>query len=117
MNWRKLIKEYNEWLLFPIALSLFFIAPKVYMVFDPTAGRFDAGIFHSAIYSIAILFLFSGVSWFIIKVKFPVLKQYLDDMAENNLIKGLSKQQQSAIVAFCFYLAMIFAQILILFTL
>lgn len=117
MDFRKFIKEYNEWFLFPIALALFFLTPRIYRLVDPTAGQFDAGIFHSSIYAVAMLFLFSGIAWLILKIKFPDLKKYLDDAAEFEISKGVPHQQYRASIAFAIYFALIFIQVIILFSL
>ncbi len=103
MNWKRFFKVYNEWMAFPIALVLFFVAPRLYQIVDPTAGAFDAGIFHTSIYAIANLFLFSGVAWLIMKIKFPELKDYLDDSAEIQLVHGNPDKQKAAIMAFAIY--------------
>lgn len=115
MNWTKIIKEYNEWLSFPVAFLLFFLVPKVYQIFDPTAGAFDAGVFHSAIYAIAVLSLFSGVAWLFLKLKFPTLKKYLDDNAEDDLIAF--KNKTAATTAFAIYFGYMILLYLILNTL
>ena len=103
MNLKKFIKNYNEWFSLPLAFALFFLVPKLYRFFDPTAGAFDAGVFHSAIYAIALLNLFSGVSWFLLWMKFPDLKKFLDDEAEGYLHSGTQRQQIGAITAFAIY--------------
>ncbi|WP_420582082.1 hypothetical protein [Reichenbachiella sp.] len=113
MNWTKIIKQYNEWLTIPIALVLFFVAPGLYRLIDPTAGAFDAGVFHVNFYAIATLFLYSGVSWFLLKLKFPVLKKFLDDDAEDLLSAGDPRHKWGVILAFAIYLSFIFCLILI----
>lgn len=103
MNWLKFVKTYNEWFSFPIAIALFILTPKVYRLFDPTAGAFDAGIFHNAIYAIALLSLYSGVSWFFLWLKFPKLKQFLDDEAEERIMRGVPHQKIAGYFAFAVY--------------
>jgi hypothetical protein len=109
MNWMKFLKLYNEWLTLPLALVIFFVFPEFIRHFDPSAGAYDAGIFHGAIYAIAVFCLFSGFSWLMMWFNFPELKKYLDDKAETDLIDG--GYSIAAITAFAIY----FGYILILF--
>lgn len=108
MNWKKFIKTYNEWFSFPIALVLFFVTPHLYRLIDSEAGAFDYGVFHTAIFAIALLSLYSGVAWFMLLLKFPDLKRFLDDSAEKQIISGVPHQKQAGYFAFAVYFAYMF---------
>lgn len=94
---RKILKHFNGWIGFLIGTILFFVAPHVYHVFDPTAGQFDAGYIHPIVYAFTVITFASAMSWGMIYLLAPggfrVLDQWLEspEMAMDDRIKSLLK--------------------------
>lgn len=83
MNWKKFIRHYNGWIAFVIGTALFFIAPHLYRMVDPTAGQFDAGYIHPIIYAMTVVSFASGFAWFILKSLAPGQHAVLDHWLES----------------------------------
>jgi hypothetical protein len=87
-KFKMFIKNYNEWLSLPIAIVVYFAAPGLYRLADPTAGQFDAGYLHALIFAVVAINFSSGISWLMLKLNFPKLYKFWDDDFEDLLMEG-----------------------------
>jgi len=81
-RFRKLLMKYNGWLGFAVASLLFFAAPPLYRLVDPTAGQFDAGYIHPIIYAAVVVCFASGLAFFMVILTAPGLHQQFDKFLE-----------------------------------
>lgn len=102
-KFNKFIKNYNEWLSLPIAVVIYFMAPGIYRLFDPSAGQFDAGYLHSLIFAAVAINISSGISWFLLKLNFPKLYKFWDDDFETSLIDGGSGKDKAILYSYLIY--------------
>lgn len=105
----KFIKTYNELLSIPIALVLFFTFPRFYRQFDATAGAWDAGYLHILVFVLTAINLFSGVSWILMRLNFPIWYKYFDDNMEQEVLEdiGYRKALFPLTIYFLYFLAML----------
>ena len=114
---RKFLKTYNEWISLPLAVLLFILAPQIYRLYDPTAGAFDLGYFHSLIFAVIGLNIASGISWLMFKMNFPHLYRFWDDGLEALLMERHSEwehRKHAALYSMVIYLAYFLAIILLI---
>lgn len=71
MNWKTFLKRYNGWLCFAVGTLLFFAAPSMYHLIDPTAGQYDAGYIHPIIYALTVISFASGFAWLLLQLMAP----------------------------------------------
>lgn len=83
-TFKKILKTFNGWFGFAIASALFFIAPPVYRIFDPTAGQFDAGYLHPIIYAACVLCFGSGLAFALVFFTAPGLHKAFDEFLESD---------------------------------
>lgn len=84
MNWKKFLMRYNGWMGFIFGTIVFFIAPPIYRLIDPTAGQFDAGYIHPIIYAFTGLCFASASAFFMTKFTAPGPFAQLDRFFEND---------------------------------
>jgi hypothetical protein len=75
---KKFLMKYNGWLGFVVASLLFFAAPPLYRLIDPTAGQFDAGYLHPIIYASVVVCFASGLANVMLILTAPGLHEQLD---------------------------------------
>lgn len=75
---KKFLMKYNGWLGFVVASLLFFAAPPLYRLIDPTAGQFDAGYLHPIIYASVVVCFASGLANVMLILTAPGLHGHLD---------------------------------------
>ena len=81
-HFRKLLMKYNGWLGFAVATLLFFAAPPLYRLVDPTAGQFDAGYIHPIVYAAVVVCFASGLAFFMVILTAPGLHRQFDKFLE-----------------------------------
>lgn len=116
----KLIKEFlvtwNEFLTIPLGLLLFWASPAILRFFDSTSAVYDYGIFQIILFTIIQLFIYHGLSWFMMKITWPKLYEFLEHQLEEYLLdkKPLSKGESRKIwIALSIYFSYFVAFILL----
>lgn len=79
---QKFLMKYNGWLGFVVASLLFFAAPPLYRLVDPTAGQFDAGYLHPIIYASVVVCFASGLGNLLLRLTAPGLYKQLDSFLD-----------------------------------
>lgn len=83
MMFFKFLLKWNEFLTIPIAIFLWYLSPFLLRLIDPTSAVYDAGIFQIILFTIIQFLIYHGVAWFIFKISFPKLYNFLDDKLED----------------------------------
>jgi len=89
--WKKFVRllvNWHEIMTIPIGLAIFYFFPRLLRLMDPTAGAYDAGVLHSAIVAIAIMLILHGFVWLILKLTFPGVYKFLDDIFEEHILEN-----------------------------
>jgi hypothetical protein len=112
-NILKFITKWSELITIPIAIMLWYFSDTFLRWLDPTSATYDAGIFQIILFSIIQFFILSGIVWIYIKITFPNVYKYLDDVLGNNLKENdiqknnLTQWEKSKIVLWLFSLFLI----------
>lgn len=104
------ILKWNELVTIPLALLLWYFSDTFLRWLDPTAATYDAGIFQIILFAIIQFFIFSGVIWVYIKITFPKVYKYLDDVLGSNLEPQndkMSQWEKSKVVLWLFSLLLL----------
>jgi len=106
----KFLAKWSELVTIPLALLLWAFSGTFLRWIDPTSATYDAGIFQIILFAIIQFFIFSGVVWIYIKISFPKVYKYLDDVLGSNLEPQNDKMTQwekSKIVLWLFSLLLL----------
>ena len=90
----KFIAKWSELVTIPVALILWYFSDTFLRWLDPTAATYDAGIFQIILFTIIQFFIFSGIIWIYLKIAFPKVYKYLDDVLGENLKNQNEKMTQ-----------------------
>jgi len=110
---KRFLIQWNELITIPLAILFFWLGGYIIRFLDPTAGLFDAGIFQIIIFAVASFLFLHGMAWIILKITFPKLYHFLDDILEAEIERPdndnvpdsykLSKYQKCVIVLAYFF--------------
>jgi hypothetical protein len=89
----KYLKRYNELLLLPIGLLLWFISPALFHQLDETAATYDYGVFQKIIFGLIVFSFCSFNAWIALRITFPSVFQYLTDFFDTDF-KRLTNEQK-----------------------
>jgi len=106
----KFISKWSELVTIPLAIILWVFSGTFLRWIDPTSATYDAGIFQIILFAIIQFFILSGVVWIYIKITFPKVYKYLDDVLGSNLEPQNDKMTQwekSKIVLWLFSLLLL----------
>lgn len=110
----KFLAQWNELLTIPLSLVLFWIGGLFIRAVDPTAGLFDPGIFQIVIWAVAAFLFLHGATWIVIKITFPKLYHFLDEVFENGISEsGLLTLYQKCVLALAYFFGCLFAMVLL----
>lgn len=112
---KQFIIEWNEFVLVPLSILLFWVGGDLIRTIDPAAGLFDAGIFQALLFAIASFLLLHGVAWFVFKLTFPKAYKYLSIRFEEDIEEDVSLTiYQKCKLVLSYLLACLLALILLL---
>jgi uncharacterized membrane protein len=77
--WRKILKRWNEYVPFIVALIAWAFSGTVLRWIDPTAGVDDAGLFQALIFGLVMYFAATAFSWVALRIVFPRISKFVDD--------------------------------------
>jgi hypothetical protein len=108
-------RRYPELLSIPIALAAWVISLDMLRWLDGTSGVFDAGVFQIIIFAIIQLFVYVSIAWMLFGITFGTLRMYL----KYNYKKEFEKLSawQRIILSYAVFFALLFALVLLSFTL
>lgn len=102
------LKIWNEFITIPIAIVLWYFSDTFLRWIDITSATYDAGIFQIILFTIIQFLIYTGVIWIYMKITFPKMYKYLDDVVDENL-KGdkMSNWEKTKTVLFVFGILLI----------
>lgn len=104
---KKFIKRWNEFLPFLIALPVWLFSGFITRIIDPTAGTDDLGLFQALIFGLVIYFAACTFSWIALRLIFPKIGIYVDDVLGEEFEKSDSSgrwdRQWFALIMFAIY--------------
>lgn len=83
----KFFLKWNEFITIPLGILLWIFSTPILRFFDSTAATYDSGIFQIILFTLIQFFIYHGIAWFMIKVTFPSIDKYMDNVFED-LMKG-----------------------------
>ena len=117
----KLIQKYQQPLFFSlrkeimgiiVLITAFFLFPYLVRQVDVTAASIDPGIISALILSAIAILAFKALTWWLIKVIWPVFAEYSEQQFENNFRS--MRTGQKVMIYLSFYLLLFYAFILVL---
>lgn len=85
--WKKFVRFLMNWheiITIPTGIALFYFTPLLLRMVDPTSAGFDLGVLHSIVFAIAAMLIISGFAFIMIKVNFPSVFRFIDEVFEGN---------------------------------
>lgn len=95
-----------------LVLSLFLIFPRVVRHIDITSAPADPGILSIVIMAVLAFLIFKAVTWWTIRIIWPVLAEYSEQHFERNFKSLLSWQK--VVIYLAFYLLLLLGMIITL---
>ncbi|MEJ7780794.1 MAG: hypothetical protein WKF68_14520 [Daejeonella sp.] len=117
----KLIQKYHHPLLFPlrkeftgilVVVIAFFLFPYIIRKLDVSAAAIDPGIISAVILSALAILIFKALTWWLIKVIWPVFADYSERQFESNFRSMQSGQK--VYIYLGFYLLILYAFVMVL---
>jgi hypothetical protein len=88
--WKKFTRflvNWHEIVSIPIGVAVFYYVPMLLRMLDPTSGGYDLGILHSVVFAMAAMLMIHGFAFLLLKVTFPGIYQFIDDILEHFMFK------------------------------
>ncbi len=117
----KLIQKYHNPLLVPlkkefmgiiVVVTAFLLFPYFIRQVDVTAAAIDPGIISAIILTAVAILIFKALTWWLIKVIWPVFAEYSVGQFETNFRS--MQAQQKVIIYLSFYLLILYAFVTVL---
>lgn len=108
----KIIKTLKEYAALIAVVILFFIAPYILRMIDPTTASFDPGILHTIFAVLVMYAIYQAITWSITKTLWPAIGDYMKIGFFNNDFKSL-KPLQKVLISLGLYFAILLSFILI----
>lgn len=108
---KRIFKALNGWISFALGTVLFFVAPPLYRLIDPTAGRYDAGYIQPIIYAMIAVSFASAFAWLMLRLNAPALYKKFDDFLEGDQ-SCFSDQVKAAFFFYAFFVLLIITVII-----
>lgn len=84
---KRFFVTWNEFLSIPLAMILWAYSDDLIRLVDKTAAAYDGAIFQKILFSMIAMLFFNGFAWLMIKINFPKVYDYLDNVFESDLEK------------------------------
>lgn len=91
--WKKFVRfivRWNEIITIPTGFALFYFTPMLLRMADPTSAGYDLGILHAIIFAIAAMCIISGFTFLLIKINFPAVFKFIDEVFEEHFYQNSS---------------------------
>ena len=80
--WARVL-DWNEFWGIPLAVILFALSPYVFRLYDNTAGEYDLSVLQALLFALVAFLFVKGVTWLLLRMDFPNLYKFLDDVLDN----------------------------------
>jgi len=117
----KLIQKYHQPLFIPlrkefigiiIVVTAFLVFPYIIRQLDITAAAIDPGIISAVILAAVAILIFKALTWWLIKVIWPVFADFSEQQFESNFRSMQSGQK--VIIYLSFYMLILYAFVVVL---
>ena len=117
----KLIQKYHQSLFIPlrkefigiiIVVTAFLVFPYIIRQLDITAAAIDPGIISAVILAAVAILIFKALTWWLIKVIWPVFANFSEQQFESNFRSMQSGQK--VIIYLSFYMLILYAFVVVL---
>ena len=117
----KLIQKYHQPLFFPlrkefigiiIVVTAFLVFPYIIRQLDITAAAIDPGIISAVILAAVAILIFKALTWWLIKVIWPVFADFSEQQFESTFRSMQSGQK--VIIYLSFYMLILYAFVVVL---
>ncbi len=88
----KFLKRYNELILGPIALVIWFVSPFLFRAVDETTAVYDIAVFQKVIFGLIVFNISTFCVWIALRLTFPQVFRYLTEAFDNDL-SNLNEQK------------------------
>lgn len=103
----KTMMQWAEFIFLPLGLILWYYSGPLLRMFDPTAATYDSGIFQIILFTIIQFFIFSSVIWIYLKITFPKVYDYMEDIATGDSLSKMTPHEGTKVVLWIITLFMI----------
>lgn len=112
----KFLTTWNEIITLPIAIALVIFMGPFLRNFDATAGIYDFGWFQKPLYVIMVFILLHAFAWVMIKLTFPKVYRFLEEIFESNVDaqKALLTEWQKSIISVSLFFFYLFCLVLLM---
>lgn len=99
------IKRWNEYLPFIVALPAWWFSSYFTRLIDPTAAVDDAGLFQALIFGLVLYFAACAFSFAAMRIVFPMVGKFIDDYLGSVFITKIPNQTKmyTALILFAVY--------------
>jgi len=117
----KLIQKYHQPLFIPLrkefigiiaVVTAFLVFPYIIRQLDITAAAIDPGIISAVILAAVAILIFKALTWWLIKVIWPVFADFSEKQFESNFRSMQSGQK--VIIYLSFYMLILYAFVIVL---
>lgn len=100
-----ILKRWNEYLPFVLALPAWWFSSYFTRLIDPTAAVDDAGLFQALIFGVVLYFAACAFSFAAMRIVFPVIGKFIDDYLGSVFITKVSNTTKvyTALILFAVY--------------
>lgn len=109
-NLKKVIRFISRWAEFiflPLGILLWVYSGELLRMIDPTAATYDSGIFQIILFTIIQFFIFTSVIWIYLKITFPKVYDYLEEIATGESLKKMTPHEATKVTLWIITLFMI----------
>lgn len=100
--WR-FAREWNELLSIPIGIGLFLLSPALIRGWDETSGAYDPSVLQAVAFGLAAFCVLKGGAWLLLRLDFPRVYRWLDDLMENETFQQATPLKQKLCVTFALF--------------
>lgn len=103
----KFMTRWAEFFFLPLGIILWIFSGSLLRMVDPTAATYDSGIFQIILFTIIQFFIFSSIIWIYLKITFPKVYEYIEEIGTGESLKKLTPQDATKVVLWIISLFMI----------
>ncbi|HYD90632.1 MAG TPA: hypothetical protein VEA37_03980, partial [Flavobacterium sp.] len=90
----KIIRKWNEWIAFPLALALVYWSEDIIRFFYPNSTDYGKGFHYDMLNTLVVWLMFIGISYIIFKLQFPGFEKYMHSEKFDSDFKSLPEHMK-----------------------
>jgi len=79
-------RKYNELILGPIGLVIWFLSPTLIRFFDPVAATYDNAVWQKVIFGMVLFNICTFNTWIALRLTFPGIFKYLVELFDQDFV-------------------------------